>query len=162
MPNEQQESHREEASPEAIDPEMPNSSRPLNQEKAPEEAQPSLVQDAAIGGDHEPPVPQETEEQAAAAAATNKPEAEEANNAAVVEPEIKEEKPDENAKADPSKVSDEKVLSAEEKRQQVIDAIENDMKSEGMCGKNCGWISMSMLAGFCMGTGAFVFASGYS
>ena len=36
------------------------------------------------------------------------------------------------------------------------------MKSGGVCGKNCYWISVSLLAGACMGTGAFIFASSFS
>lgn len=36
------------------------------------------------------------------------------------------------------------------------------MNSGGACGKNCEWISFSLLAGACMGTGAFVFASRFS
>ena len=36
------------------------------------------------------------------------------------------------------------------------------MNSGGACGKHCEWISYSLLAGACMGTGSFVFASRFS
>ena len=36
------------------------------------------------------------------------------------------------------------------------------MNSGGACGKNCEWISYSLLAGACMGTGTFLFASRFS
>ena len=36
------------------------------------------------------------------------------------------------------------------------------MSKGGACGKNCPWISISIAAGACMGTGAFIFASNFS
>ena len=36
------------------------------------------------------------------------------------------------------------------------------MKSLGACGKNCGWITTSLLAGFMMGTGSFIYAVNYT
>ena len=36
------------------------------------------------------------------------------------------------------------------------------MKSDGFCGKNCYWISCSLMAGASMGTGSFLFASNFS
>ena len=50
----------------------------------------------------------------------------------------------------------EKELKKEEK------ALLNDIKSEGACGKNIGWILCSAAGGICMGTGAFIYASNYS
>ena len=32
----------------------------------------------------------------------------------------------------------------------------------GPCGKNCYWITVSLLAGACMGTGSFIYASNFS
>ena len=44
----------------------------------------------------------------------------------------------------------------------AADALEKELKSQGACGKNCGWITCCLLAGFMMGTGAFVYAANYS
>ena len=41
-------------------------------------------------------------------------------------------------------------------------AIMDDMKAQGACGKNCGWIACCLAAGFMMGTGAFLYAANYS
>lgn len=75
----------------------------------------------------------------------------------------KEEKAPADAEIKEEKASgDAQLKSQEAKRQAEIEKIESQMKGEGMCGKNCGWITLSILAGFSMGTGAFIFASGYS
>ena len=36
------------------------------------------------------------------------------------------------------------------------------IKEQGFFGKNCGWITSCFLAGLCMGTGAFIYASNYA
>ena len=40
--------------------------------------------------------------------------------------------------------------------------LQNELSSGGVCGKNCYWISAALMAGACMGTGAFIFASNFS
>ena len=40
--------------------------------------------------------------------------------------------------------------------------LEEELKAGGACGKNCYWITCSLVAGACMGTGSFIFASEYS
>lgn len=43
-----------------------------------------------------------------------------------------------------------------------VEELEKHMKSLGACGKNCGWITTSLLAGFTMGTGSFIYAANYT
>ena len=40
--------------------------------------------------------------------------------------------------------------------------LEAELKAGGFFGKNCGWISCSLAAGLCMGTGSFLYASEYA
>lgn len=48
------------------------------------------------------------------------------------------------------------------KSQMEVEKLKAEMKAGGMCGKNCYWISCSLGAGACMGTGAFIYASNFS
>ena len=40
--------------------------------------------------------------------------------------------------------------------------LEAELKSGGFFGKNCDWITCSLLAGLTMGTGSFLYASKYA
>ena len=54
---------------------------------------------------------------------------------------------------------DAKVLELLRSHKQELEA---DIKAQGICGKNCGWITSCILAGLSMGTGAFIYASNYA
>ena len=41
-------------------------------------------------------------------------------------------------------------------------ALLKEVSEQGACGKNCGWVTACTLAGLCMGSGAFMYASRYA
>ena len=43
-----------------------------------------------------------------------------------------------------------------------IQRLTSENKKGGMCGKHCGWITISAMGGVCMGTGAFIYASNFA
>ena len=62
-------------------------------------------------------------------------------------------------------LTNEKDDKAQQQKEDIlkrIDALEKELKSGGFCGKNCSWILFSLLAGMCMGTGSFIYASNFS
>jgi len=74
---------------------------------------------------------------------------------------------DEIAELSPSKqVRDENMEPGKSvegiKRQPTSTELQADLEKGGFFGKNCNWISYSLLAGLTMGTGSFLFASNYA
>ena len=74
---------------------------------------------------------------------------------------------DEIAELSPSKqVRDDKEESGKGepalKRKQTSEQLQAELTKGGFFGKNCDWISFSLLAGLTMGTGSFLYASNYA
>ena len=65
----------------------------------------------------------------------------------------------------PTLATEEDLIPEEEKAEELkksIENLENEMKSGGVCGQNCGWILYCLVAGACMGCGAFLYATNFS
>ena len=53
-------------------------------------------------------------------------------------------------------------LKSQKSFREQADELEKSLKEEGACGKNCHWITAATLAGVCLGSASFIYASNFA
>ena len=71
----------------------------------------------------------------------------------------KEEEEDEDSQDNPFR---KRALTKQKSFAEQADELESQLKEEGACGKNCNWITASLIAGFLLGAGQYLYASNYA